>query len=92
LRAGHQCIVYDLHPEAAQGLIKDGAMGTTSLEEFVHTLAKPSAVWLMVPVAVVDQTLNALVPLLEHADKAFSAIRYAFGSHLEQATTPTGGV
>ena len=67
-RAGHQCIVYDLHPEAVQALVKEGAIGTTSLEDFTHKLKKPRAVWMMVPAAVVDPTLNALVPLLERDD------------------------
>ena len=37
LRAGHQCVVYDLHPEAVQALVKEGAVGATSLEEFVQS-------------------------------------------------------
>src|SRR5437762_1743847 len=67
-RAGHQCVVYDLHPEAKQALVKEGAVGTTSLEDFTHKLKKPRVAWMMVPAAVVDPTLNALVPLLERDD------------------------
>ena len=58
LRAGHQCVVYDLHPEAAQALVKDGAVGTASLEEFAKKLKTPRTVWMMVPAAVVDPTLE----------------------------------
>ena len=68
LRAGHQCVVYDLHPEAVQALVKEGAVGTTSLEDFAKKLNKPRAAWMMVPAAVVDPTLKALVPLLERDD------------------------
>ena len=68
LRAGHQCVVYDIHPEAVQALAKEKAVGATSLEDFAHKLKKPRAVWMMVPAAVVDQTLNALVPFLERDD------------------------
>jgi hypothetical protein len=68
LRAGHQCVVYDVQPEAVQALVKEGAVGTTSLEEFVTTLKKPRAAWMMVPAAVVDPTLQNLVPLLEPDD------------------------
>ena len=68
LRAGHQCVVYDIHPEAAQPLVKEGAVAATSLDAFVHKLSKPRAVWMMVPAAVVDSTLNSLVPLLEPDD------------------------
>lgn len=68
LRAGHQCVVYDLQPEAVHALTKEGAVGTTSLEDFSHKLKKPRAAWLMVPAAVVDSTLNDLIPLMESDD------------------------
>ncbi len=65
IRAGHQCVVYDIHPEPVSALASEGAVGTTSLEEFARKLKKPRAVWMMVPAAVVDQTLSAIVPFLE---------------------------
>jgi 6-phosphogluconate dehydrogenase len=68
LRAGHQCVAYDVHPEAAQALVKSGAVAATSIEEFVKKLKAPRAIWLMVPAAVVDGTLKSLVPLLEKDD------------------------
>ncbi len=68
LRAGHQCVVYDVQPEAVEALVKEGAVGSTSLEDFAHKLSKPRAAWMMVPAAAVDQTLKALVPLLERDD------------------------
>jgi 6-phosphogluconate dehydrogenase len=68
LKAGHQCVVYDIHPEAVQALAKEQAVGATSLADFVHKLSKPRALWMMVPAAAVDQTLKALVPLLERGE------------------------
>lgn len=68
LRAGHQCVVYDLQPEAVGVLVKEGAIGATSLADFVDKLKKPRAVWLMTPAAVVDPTLKGLLPLLEPDD------------------------
>ena len=68
LRAGHQRVVYDIHPEAVRVLVKEGAVGTMSLEDFTHKLKRPSAVWMMVPAAVVDPTLKTLIPLLERED------------------------
>ena len=62
LRAGHHCVVYDLHPEPAQALAKEGAVGTTSLEDFAKKLKLPRTVWMMVPAAVVDPTLETLIP------------------------------
>ncbi|HEX4054027.1 MAG TPA: decarboxylating 6-phosphogluconate dehydrogenase [Tepidisphaeraceae bacterium] len=68
LRAGHRCVVYDIHPQAVQALVKEKAIGTTSLEDFVRKLSKPRAIWMMVPAAAVDQTLKALIPVLENGD------------------------
>ncbi len=67
-RAGHQCVVYDLQPEAVDVLVKEGAVGATSLADFVHKLKEPRAVWMMAPAAAVDPTLKTLVPLLERDD------------------------
>ena len=68
MRAGHQCVVYDLQQEAVQAIAKDGAAGTTSLEDFARKLKPPRTVWMMLPAAVVDPTLKALTPLLESDD------------------------
>ena len=61
MKAGHQCVVYDLNAEVVQALAKEGAVGTTSLEDFAKKLKSPRAVWMMVPAAVVDPTLKTLV-------------------------------
>ena len=58
MRAGHQCVVFDIHPEAVQLLAKEGAVGANSLEEFVKKLKAPRTVWMMVPAGVVDTTLR----------------------------------
>jgi 6-phosphogluconate dehydrogenase len=68
LRAGHQCVVYDVHPEAAQALVKNGAVGATSIEGFAKKLNAPRTIWMMVPAAVVDETLKTLIPFLEKDD------------------------
>jgi 6-phosphogluconate dehydrogenase len=68
LRAGHACVVYDIHPEAVKSLASEGAIGATSLGDFVKRLERPRNVWMMVPAAVVDSTLSAVVPLLAPDD------------------------
>jgi 6-phosphogluconate dehydrogenase len=68
MRAGHQCVVYDLHADAVQALVKEGAVGTTSLEDIAAKLKAPRAIWMMVPAGVVDATLKGLIPLLEQDD------------------------
>ncbi len=66
--AKHNCIVYDVNPESVNRLQSQGAVGATSLADFVHKLEAPRAVWLMLPAAIVDGMLNQLLPLLSPGD------------------------
>jgi 6-phosphogluconate dehydrogenase len=68
MRDGHRCVVYDVNPAAVNVLAGEGATGATSLDDLVAKLDKPRAVWLMLPAAIVDSTLDQLVPLLEPGD------------------------
>jgi len=68
LTGGHQCVVFDRSPKAVQELVDEKAVGSSSLADFVKKLTKPRAVWLMVPAAVVDQTIADLLPDLERDD------------------------
>lgn len=68
IKGGHTCVVNDVSPQAVEGMVKEGAVGATSLEEFVKKLTKPRAVWLMIPAAFVDSMLAKLTPLLEKDD------------------------
>jgi 6-phosphogluconate dehydrogenase len=66
---GHECVVFDRSADAVAGLAKEkGITGASSIEDFVKKLAKPRAVWMMIPAGVVDQTIAALAPLLEPDD------------------------
>ncbi len=68
MKAGHDVVVYDVNPEAVKQLEQEGATGASSHQDFVEKLEKPRSVWMMVPVAFVDSTIEALVPLLERDD------------------------
>src|ERR1700677_3440850 len=68
LGAGHECAVFDVHPEAAQEAVKAGATATRSLDELVARLERPRAIWIMVPAAAVESTLDELAPLLATDD------------------------
>jgi 6-phosphogluconate dehydrogenase len=68
LKGGHQCAVFDKSAKAVAELVKEKAVGTGSLAEFVNSLTKPRAIWLMVPVGVVDTTIADLLPHLERGD------------------------
>ena len=68
IQGGHQCVVYDRAPQVVKDLAKEKAVSAASIEEVVKKLAKPRAVWLMVPAAVVDQTIAEFLPLLDPGD------------------------
>jgi 6-phosphogluconate dehydrogenase len=68
MRAGQTCVVYDRNADAVKKLAAQGATGAGSLQEFVQKLDKPRATWLMVPAAVVDDSIARLAPLLAEGD------------------------
>jgi 6-phosphogluconate dehydrogenase len=68
LKGGHECVVYDRSPQSVQDLEKDKATGASGLADMVKKLAKPRAIWLMIPAAVVDDTIAEIVPHLEKDD------------------------
>ena len=68
MHGGHECVVYDVSAEAVHGLEHDGAKGSSSLDDFLAKLTKPRAVWLMVPAAIVDSQLDALIGKLSPGD------------------------
>ncbi len=68
IRNGHDCVVFDRSPQVVNELVKESAVGAASLQDMVKKLAKPRVVWLMVPAAVVDQTISDLLPYLEAGD------------------------
>jgi 6-phosphogluconate dehydrogenase len=66
---GHDCVVFDRSADAVRALAQQpGITGGASLADFVAKLAKPRALWLMVPAAVVDASIAELLPLLEPGD------------------------
>jgi 6-phosphogluconate dehydrogenase len=68
IKQGHQCVVFDMSPKVVGELVKEKAVGSSSLADLVKKLEKPRAVWLMVPAAVVDKTIADLLPALEPGD------------------------
>src|ERR1700740_3685445 len=68
IKKGHSCVVFDRSPQAVADLVKDHAIGADSLIELVKKLQKPRALWLMVPAAVVDQTIADFLPHREAVD------------------------
>src|ERR1700756_737682 len=68
LKGGHDCVVFDMSPDAVSELARERATGSSSLADLVKKLENPRAVWLMVPAAVVEKTIADLLPHLEGED------------------------
>jgi 6-phosphogluconate dehydrogenase len=68
LAAGHSCVVYDRQPAAVTALTDAGALGSTSIAEFLSQLPAPRVMWLMLPAAVVDSAIAELSPHLAAGD------------------------
>src|SRR3954447_15392176 len=68
LNKGHECITFDMSPKAVAEVAKHGAVGASSLQEFVNTISPPRAIWLMVPALVVDRTISDLLPHMQPGD------------------------
>jgi 6-phosphogluconate dehydrogenase len=68
MRGGHSCIVYDRSADAMRAMSGEGAVASTTLDDFVTKLSAPRALWLMLPAALVDATIDALEPRLRPGD------------------------
>jgi 6-phosphogluconate dehydrogenase len=68
MRDGHECVVYDVDPNAIKELEGEGATGSSSMENFIQELVKPRVVWVMIPAAITGKIVNQIADLLEPGD------------------------
>jgi 6-phosphogluconate dehydrogenase len=68
MRDGHECVVFDVSADAVKALAGGGAVGASSMKDFVAKLTKPRAAWMMVPAAVVEETLGQASGFMETGD------------------------
>jgi 6-phosphogluconate dehydrogenase len=68
MKHGHECVAYDVNASVVASLANEGAVASASLQDFAQRLSTPRAIWLMVPAAIVQQTLDSLVPHLTAGD------------------------
>src|SRR4029077_15158459 len=85
IEGGHQCVVFDRSAKAVAELVKEKAVGAASLPEFVKSLTKPRAIWLMVPVGVVDKTIADLLPHLERGDMLIAGANSSYIDDIRRA-------
>ena len=87
IRGGHQCVVFDLNAEAMAPLANEGAAAAGSVADCVAQLSTPRAIWLMVPAAVVDRTVESLLPLLQAGDVVIDGGNSNYTDDLRRART-----
>ncbi len=69
MRDGHECVVYDVNPDAAKALADEGATAAESLDDFVAKLTKPRTAWVMVPAGeITEKTVAEIGAKLESGD------------------------
>ena len=90
MAGGHECVVFDLNPDAVATLTKEGAVGSGSIEEFVSRLAAPRVVWIMIPAAFVDSTIASLRPHLNSEDVVIDGGNSFFEHDIQRARDLAG--
>lgn len=85
MRAGHECVVYDVFPKAVEEMTAEKAIGSSSFGEFAAKLKTPRAVWMMVPAAAVEETISALIPHLAPGDVLIDGGNSWYGDDIRRA-------
>ena len=68
MKDGHTCVVFDPDGDAVAALVKEGATGASSLEEFCGALETPRAAWVMVPAGVTGSVVEEVSAFMEAGD------------------------
>jgi 6-phosphogluconate dehydrogenase len=68
MRDGHECVVHDVDPAAVSMLEQEGAIGSSSLDEFVQALERPRVAWVMVPAAITGRIVDQLADRMDPRD------------------------
>ena len=92
MRAGHECVVYDLNADSVAKLESEGAIGSSTLEDFVSRLSTPRAAWIMVPAGFVQDTVDRLAELMEAGDTIIDGGNSYYRDDIDRAEAlePTG--
>ncbi|QDC01586.1 MULTISPECIES: phosphogluconate dehydrogenase (NAD(+)-dependent, decarboxylating) [Phyllobacteriaceae] len=85
MRAGHQCVVYDINADAVAALVKDGAIGASTMEEFISRLSKPRTAWLMLPAAITPKIADQVAALMEDGDTVVDGGNSYYHDAVDQA-------
>jgi 6-phosphogluconate dehydrogenase len=86
VRDGHSCVVYDVNVAAVEKLAGERVTGASSLEDLVSKLDGPRAVWLMLPAAITQDTLNELTQYLDRDDVVIDGGNSYYRDDMARAT------
>ncbi len=88
MRDGHQCVVFARNPDSVKQLAGEGAIGATSLDDFVNKLSKPRTAWVMVPAGdPTEETVLALAGRMEAGDIIIDGGNSYFKDDVRRAKT-----
>jgi 6-phosphogluconate dehydrogenase len=87
MRGGHECVVYDVSPEAVKALEREGATGASSLAEFASLLTEPRAAWVMVPAGITGRTVTELAEHFDPGDIIIDGGNSYYRDDIERAGT-----
>jgi 6-phosphogluconate dehydrogenase len=91
MRDGHECVVYDVDPDAVATLAAEGATGAASLDDFVAKLEKPRAAWVMVPAGeITESTVNDLAERLDGGDAIIDGGNSYYRDDIRRSTALAG--
>ena len=91
LNAGHECVVFDVNPDAIKTLASEGAIGADSMDDFVAKLTKPRAAWVMVPAGdITEQTVTELAGRMEAGDTIIDGGNSYYRDDIERAKRFSG--
>src|ERR1700749_4101470 len=69
MKHGHTTVVYDKDAKGVDSFGKEGAAGSTEVEDFGKKLEKPRTAWVMLPAGkITETTIEALAKLMEPGD------------------------
>ena len=88
MRGGHECVAFDLNPKNVKQLENEGAVGSSSLDDFVKKLSTPRTVWIMVPAGdPTEQTVREIAKRLDAGDVIIDGGNSYFKDDVRRAKT-----
>lgn len=85
MQRGHECVVFDANADVVKELTAAGAKGASSIDDFIAQLKPPRAVWIMLPVPVVEGVVKTVAAHLEAGDTLIDGGNSPFENAIRRA-------